>query len=264
MEQLFFPVTRREAERQGLGYSSEKNKNAQFPSRLRKLREEKGVSQSVLSKKLGVSKSTNGLWETGDTLPDAKAVQDLAKYYEVSADYLLGLSDTKSASSDIRGICEKTGLDERIVKYMIHLGNSEDTQMVLDSRMFLSRDNSIMGIFNEIFQPEIIHELLNACSQYLQFVRMVKNDIETTEYYLENPEEIECPEFYYSFRSYYEDKEEYFKGSLEGEFLSALRENKYFRMEGMKIFSAVFDEFHKKYSEEMELEIDKMRELLAP
>jgi len=92
MEQLFFPVTRREAERQGVQYSSEKNKVALFPTQLRKLRERKGVSQSTLSKALGVSKSTIGLWETGDTLPDAKSLHDIAEYFGVTADYLLGLS----------------------------------------------------------------------------------------------------------------------------------------------------------------------------
>ena len=58
MEQTFFPVTRREAERSGTKYSSEKNKNAGFPSRLRELRKKKGVSQDIVSKELGVSKST--------------------------------------------------------------------------------------------------------------------------------------------------------------------------------------------------------------
>ena len=54
MEQTFFPVTRREAERSGTKYSSEKNKNAGFPSRLRELRKKKGVSQyAELAKQIG-------------------------------------------------------------------------------------------------------------------------------------------------------------------------------------------------------------------
>ena len=72
MEQLVFPVTKKAAEKQGGVYSSDANKNALFPSRLRELRKEKGVSQDQLANELGVSKSTIGLYETGDTLPDAK------------------------------------------------------------------------------------------------------------------------------------------------------------------------------------------------
>ena len=93
MEQLVFPVTEKEAEKRGVKYSSKANKDALFPSRLRELRKGKGVSQAVLAATLGVSKSTVGLWETGDTLPDAKALYDLANYYDVSADFLLGRSE---------------------------------------------------------------------------------------------------------------------------------------------------------------------------
>lgn len=110
MEQTFFPVTRREAERIGIQYSSEVNKSALFPSRLRELRAEKRVSQEALSKVLGVSKSTIGLWENGDTLPDAKSVCDLAAYYGVSTDFLLGKTDISSADMNTREICERTGL----------------------------------------------------------------------------------------------------------------------------------------------------------
>lgn len=129
MEQTFFPVTRREAERSGTKYSSEKNKNAGFPSRLRELRKKKGVSQDIVSKELGVSKSTVGLWETGDTLPDAKAVRDLALYYEVSTDYLLGRTDISSLEMETREICNHTGLIESVVEWL-HYENSENMEIL--------------------------------------------------------------------------------------------------------------------------------------
>lgn len=116
MEQMFFPVTKREAERQGIPYSSEQNKDALFPTQLRKLRGEKGVSQDTLSKVIGVSKSTIGLWETGDTLPDAKSVRDLAEYFGVSADFILGLSREKSKDMETRAVCDYTGLSACAVR----------------------------------------------------------------------------------------------------------------------------------------------------
>ena len=83
MKTLIFPVTKKEAEKSGTSYSSEANKNALFPTQLRELRKEKGVSQETVARDLGVSKSTIGLYETGDTLPDVKTLSDLAKYYGV-------------------------------------------------------------------------------------------------------------------------------------------------------------------------------------
>ena len=131
MEQTFFPVTRREAERAGVQYDSKKNKNAGFPSRLRELRKGKGVSQDVVSKELGVSKSTLGLWETGDTLPDAKAICDLSTYYGVSADYLLGKTRTSTTDIKIKKICESTGLSEKAIESLLHNCGTNNNDFVL-------------------------------------------------------------------------------------------------------------------------------------
>ena len=64
-----------------------------FAERLKYLREEKGFSQTRLSKETGFSRSIIGYWEQGAKIPSALAIITLAKYFQVSADYLLGLSD---------------------------------------------------------------------------------------------------------------------------------------------------------------------------
>ena len=53
--------------------------HADFARSLSLLRQEKGISQETLARDLGVSKSTIGLYETGDTLPDAKTLRDLVQ-----------------------------------------------------------------------------------------------------------------------------------------------------------------------------------------
>ena len=148
MEQLFFPVTKREADRQGIPFSSKRNRNALFPTQLRKLREHKGISQNELSKALGLSKSTIGLWETGDTLPDARAVHDLAKYFGVSADYILGLSQEKSADINIRGICEYTGLSSDTIKELSNYSNQRELISKFMARLL--EDIVINNDINEI------------------------------------------------------------------------------------------------------------------
>ncbi|ASN59790.1 XRE family transcriptional regulator [Latilactobacillus curvatus] len=64
--------------------------------RIAELRKQKRISQSELSKAIHVSPSTIGMWET-----DQRAIKDndlvaLAKYFNVTTDYLLGKSETKS------------------------------------------------------------------------------------------------------------------------------------------------------------------------
>ena len=116
-----FPVTQKEARQTGAEFSSEKNKNSLFPTRLRELRKEKGVSQQECADTLGVSKSTLGLWENGDTLPDARSLAQMAEYYGVSADYMLGVSEVKSPDVSTQKICELTGLTEQAVEMLMEI-----------------------------------------------------------------------------------------------------------------------------------------------
>lgn len=64
-----------------------------FIERLKELRAEKGLSQAQLAKATGISTGAIGFWETGERVPNALAIITLAKFFNVSADYLLGLED---------------------------------------------------------------------------------------------------------------------------------------------------------------------------
>ena len=64
-----------------------------FIDRLKELREDKGLSQSQLAKETGLSQAGISLWEDGLRVPNAQVIISLAKYFEVTTDYLLGLSN---------------------------------------------------------------------------------------------------------------------------------------------------------------------------
>ena len=64
--------------------------------KIRELRKEKDVSQTTLGKHLGVGKTTISNYETGYSTPDNEVLIKLAKYFNVSVDYLLGNSETKN------------------------------------------------------------------------------------------------------------------------------------------------------------------------
>lgn len=65
----------------------------QFAERIKALRMEKGVGQNKLAKDLSLSNASISYWETGKQIPSAEVVYKLAKYFNVSADYLLGLKE---------------------------------------------------------------------------------------------------------------------------------------------------------------------------
>lgn len=59
---------------------------------IKQLRENAGYSQSVLAKKLNVTRSAVNAWEMGLSVPTTQYVVDMARLFRVSTDYLLGLS----------------------------------------------------------------------------------------------------------------------------------------------------------------------------
>ena len=60
---------------------------------LKKLRLDKNISQQKLANILGVSRSTIAMWEIGGSQPDNTSLSQLADYFGVSVDYLLGRSN---------------------------------------------------------------------------------------------------------------------------------------------------------------------------
>jgi transcriptional regulator with XRE-family HTH domain len=72
--------------------------NQIFGTRVKYLREKSGLSMEQLAAKLGVSKSRVNMWENNGTIPRGDVLIQLAKYFEVSTDYLLGNDDDSAIS----------------------------------------------------------------------------------------------------------------------------------------------------------------------
>ncbi len=64
-----------------------------LPIRLSELIEENEISKRKLAKRIGVSATSISDWSTGKIQPTAENIYLLAEYLQVSADYLLGLTD---------------------------------------------------------------------------------------------------------------------------------------------------------------------------
>ena len=65
--------------------------------RIAELRKNKQISQEQLADILNTSRQAVSKWERGESLPDIDKLKDLATYFDVSIDYLLGY-DIKSIS----------------------------------------------------------------------------------------------------------------------------------------------------------------------
>ena len=61
--------------------------------RIRELRRELDCTQNKLADVLGVTQDSISLWENDKRLPDTQYIVGMAEFFDVTTDYLLGISD---------------------------------------------------------------------------------------------------------------------------------------------------------------------------
>ena len=61
--------------------------------RIRALRAEKGIGQNQLAQDIEVRNASISYWENAKQEPSAQAVYKLARYFDVTADYILGIEN---------------------------------------------------------------------------------------------------------------------------------------------------------------------------
>ncbi|MCI9441265.1 MAG: helix-turn-helix transcriptional regulator [Ruminococcus sp.] len=66
-----------------------------YPERMRALREDNGLTQTDIAKMLGIAQTTYSQYELYKRPMPIEYLVALCKYYEVSADYMLGLTEKK-------------------------------------------------------------------------------------------------------------------------------------------------------------------------
>ena len=72
--------------------------------KIRNLRKDFNISQVELATKLGVTKQCVSNWENDNILPSVDMLVKIAKYFNVSTDYLLGLDSANVI--DVSGLSD--------------------------------------------------------------------------------------------------------------------------------------------------------------
>ena len=74
--------------------------NQVFSTRIKELRKQAGLSMDQLADQLQITKSRVNMWENNGTVPRMNSLIELAKFFNVTTDYLLGNDDTSNLSRD--------------------------------------------------------------------------------------------------------------------------------------------------------------------
>ena len=79
-----------------------------FQNIFRKLRTSSNLTQSAIAEKIGISRSTIGMYETGAREPDFETLEKIADYFNVDIDFLLGRTNQTTMLPETIGKYSKT------------------------------------------------------------------------------------------------------------------------------------------------------------
>lgn len=77
-------------------------------TRLKQLREEKGLKQEELAKQLSIAPSTIGMYETNKREPNNELTIKICNFFNCSVDYLMGIKDYKNEDDYMENNTEET------------------------------------------------------------------------------------------------------------------------------------------------------------
>lgn len=132
-----------------------------FGKRLFEIRKEHGETQQELADDLGITRQSLSFYEQGERTANIDFIRKVAEHYNVSADYLLGLSEIKSNNADLISVCQYTGLNEEAVSML---------------RQFNAKEHKdLMGVVNRLISEGVLTDMARILSAKEQ-VKYLKYD----------------------------------------------------------------------------------------
>lgn len=123
-----------------------------FGERLRKLRLERGKTIYNVADDFYLSASVIGCYERGVNEPPLGRVTAFAKYYGVSTDYLLGMTDIRTADNDMKCACIMTGFSNEIIEMLHYLSGISWAKEMIGDAIRAMMGGVSMQQFEEHFQ----------------------------------------------------------------------------------------------------------------
>lgn len=122
------------------------------------------TDSQALAKHLGCSIQAVNQYKQGTAFPKVGNLIKIADYYNISVDYLFGITDTKTRNTDVQAVVEYTGLSEDSVKRLHELKGMGITETlgVLD---FLIEDEREPMVEN----GRIVRSIINLLRFFLEY-----------------------------------------------------------------------------------------------
>lgn len=153
--------------------------NKTIGERLKECRKAKKENQEDLAKLLNVQRQIISYYETGARTPNIEDLAILAKHFDTTVDYLIGLSDVKSTNIEVKSICDYTGLSEEAIN-RLHENFADRTFPEYLKKEFIEEvrctEKEVAGILSELIDSDDENSLLQSVF-YLQSILELDRDM---------------------------------------------------------------------------------------
>ena len=150
-------------------------------TRINTLLAEQDKKQKELAAFLGVQDNTISYFVSGRRTPNTEQLAKIADFFNVSADYLLGRTETKTTDIDAQFVCQYTGLSEEVIGILHRnsFSNSrsfEETNDVSHAiNLLVEYDSALLTkIFNEVnecnklvWRKQVFQKVAASCIPFL-------------------------------------------------------------------------------------------------
>lgn len=124
--------------------TTKRNVTDTFAKRLKQLREEQGFSQAQLGEKIGISRGSVSYYENKSRIPDIEILEKLATFFNVSSDWLLGLTNIRTTDTTIQDINSILGLSEAAINTLLKIKEEEFLYPIFISEILECEDLLIL------------------------------------------------------------------------------------------------------------------------
>lgn len=125
------------------------------------------VKQKELAAYLSISDNIVSYFVKGTRVPNTEQIIKISKYFNVSTDYLLGLTDVKTTDTDLKMIVDYTGLSEECIDELHNYCKKLNSLISNDTDF--DEFFSILGVAQYEFISTFISEILPSVIEYLIF-----------------------------------------------------------------------------------------------
>ena len=205
-----------------------------FHSRLRDLIEEHDITKQKLSEEIGVSRQAISQYCDGSTIPNADKLLKIAEFFNVSTDYLLGSTEAQTTDTDIKFMCEYTGIKDTSINNLHYLKEGKrSSEFFLGDKIPYDYSFDFLDFLFGGTEYYNGFSLLSKISEYKNMlISQTENLLKETDTYSNlSKEHIETLNFFSE-----SDKERYFKREVE-------KNIAFCNFEAVKMFEKVISDY---------------------